>query len=336
MEYATHNIRLTAAEIGVLWTNYLANSMAHCVLLHFSNTTEDLQIKDVVDSALAMAARNCERVRNLFEKDSILAPTLFGGQDVNVEAPPLFADTFYLQYIKQMASAGISVYGVAQSVSAREDVHGMFAECVSESCALLRETTRALLEKGIYVRPPYIPVPHANELVHKQSFFNGLFGDQRPINAIEITHLYFNTLTNAIGHVLMMGFSQSAKNPNIVKFLVHGRDLAMKHRNTLNKTLEDDHLEAPMTWDHFVSASTVAPFSEKLMVFHTVSLIVEGIGNYGIAAANSQRRDLAGLYAGLVAEITPFAQEGAALMVENGWLEKPPSAVERDSLLHLQ
>jgi hypothetical protein len=335
MERMTQNIKLTASELGLLWSAYLGNSLSKCILTHFSRTCDDVEVKEVVDFALDIAIRMLDRIQKIYTKDEVPLPVGFGEEDVNLAAPPLFSNTFYLHYLKQTGGGGLAIYGISQAVSAREDVHELFSDAIAYSSNLLRKTTEVLLTKGIYIRPPFIPNPKKAEIVHKQSFFNGFFGDQRPINSIEITHLYLNILTNAAGHALMMGFSQAAKTPEIVRFFVKGRDISMNHRNELCRVLEDDHLEAPITWDHLVTDSTISPFSEKLMLFHTGGLIVEGLTNYGAGAANSQRRDLGALYLKLIAEIMPFSQEAGNLMVSNEWLEQPPGAVERDALLNI-
>lgn len=57
-----------------------------------------------------------------------------------------------------------------------------------------------------------------------------------------------------------------------------------------------------------------------------------GIGHYGRSMGQSPRYDLGLLYIRLTAEIAEFAEEGAKLMIENGWLEQPPQGVDRDQL----
>jgi len=80
--------------------------------------------------------------------------------------------------------------------------------------------------------------------------------------------------------------------------------------------------------------STIAPFSDKLMVFHTTAMIAVGIGNYGTAAGTCQRIDLSVLYTRLSAEIAKYAEDGANLMIKNGWLEEPPQADDRHALVN--
>ncbi|MEH7484306.1 DUF3231 family protein [Neobacillus drentensis] len=85
-------------------------------------------------------------------------------------------------------------------------------------------------------------------------------------------------------------------------------------------------------WDSEVSKSTIAPFSDKMMLFHIVTLVATASGYYGAAFALSQRRDLGLKYEMLIAEITKYAEDGANLLIKNGWMEQPPTFDDRDKL----
>jgi hypothetical protein len=78
--------------------------------------------------------------------------------------------------------------------------------------------------------------------------------------------------------------------------------------------------------------STEAPFSGKLMMFQIAALNSSGLGYYGASLGASPRRDIGAAYVRLMAEIVEFAEDGANLMIDNGWLEKPPSAPDRKAL----
>lgn len=89
-----------------------------------------------------------------------------------------------------------------------------------------------------------------------------------------------------------------------------------------------------MSWDAHILDSTVAPFSDKLMMFHTTTLIAAGIGNYGTAAGTCERMDLNALYTRLSAEIALYAEDGANLMIKYALLEEPPKAADHQALVN--
>lgn len=68
------------------------------------------------------------------------------------------------------------------------------------------------------------------------------------------------------------------------------------------------------------------------MTFHTTMLIDSGIGNYGLSTAASPRRDLGVDYARFIIEVAQVAEDGANLMIDNGWLEQPPPSPDREDL----
>ncbi|WNF35110.1 DUF3231 family protein [Bacillaceae bacterium IKA-2] len=87
-----------------------------------------------------------------------------------------------------------------------------------------------------------------------------------------------------------------------------------------------------MTNTTLPTASTITPYSEKLMMFHTATLNSVGIGHYGRSLGLSPRRDLGANYLRLSAEIALYAEDGTNIMIDNGWLEQPPQATDRDQL----
>ncbi len=96
--------------------------------------------------------------------------------------------------------------------------------------------------------------------------------------------------------------------------------------------MNEEHIPSPVTWDHTFMDSTISVFSDKLMMYHISSLNAPGAGNYGAALASSSRRDVSSHYTRLMTEILQYAEDGANIMINNGWMEQPPQADDRDEL----
>ncbi|MDY0395572.1 DUF3231 family protein [Virgibacillus halophilus] len=62
------------------------------------------------------------------------------------------------------------------------------------------------------------------------------------------------------------------------------------------------------------------------------TLIASGLGQYGAAMAASPRHDLGVHYTRLMAELANYSNDGAKIMIENGWMEQPPIAADRKKL----
>lgn len=191
-----------------------------------------------------------------------------------------------------------------------------------------------MLKQGTYVRPPYISTPDEVDFVEKQQFLAGFFGKKRSLTSVEVTHLFMNVQTNAIGKALITGFAQIAQHEEIKQFFLRGKQIAQKHMDIFSNILKKEDLPAPMSWDSGISDSTSTIFSDKLMMFHVSSMIAAGIGNYGMAIAASPRRDLGLRYASLVPEISLYAEDGANIMINHGWMEKPPQADDREHIIN--
>jgi len=327
------NIRLTAAEMSVLWTQFINDSASVCVVSHFINKAEDEEVRLILEFAINGSLKNLEFLRNLFQKEHFPIPVGFTKEDVDKDAPRLFSDTYSIIYLRHMSILGMAAASGAIGFSTRPDVVSFFKSVLNTAIELQDLTRVLMLKQGTYVRPPYISTPDKVDFVEKQRFLAGFIGDKRPLTAHEITMLFNNIQTNAIGKTLIIGFAQTAKNKEIKEYFLRGKQIAQKHIDLFSDKLKKEDLPAPMTWDTAVTDTTVPIFSEKLMMFHVSAMIGAGIGNYGASMSGSPRRDLALRYASLIPEITLYAEDGANIMINHKWLEEPPQTDDRNQII---
>ncbi|WP_201712836.1 DUF3231 family protein [Rossellomorea arthrocnemi] len=330
-----HKANLTASEIASLWTAYMNNSMSCCFLIHFLKTVEDQRIHAVVERAFSIADNDLSTLREIFEKEDLPAPTGFSEQDVNVSAPRLYSDSFILFYIHQMAKVGMLGYSGMISMSARKDIRTYFRNGLIAVSDLYDQSIELLLEMGLYTRSPYISYPQETDFVDSKKYLSGfnLFSKQRPVNAIEISHLHMNIQTNLIGLKLALSFAQISPRKEIQKYMLRGKEISEKHVKIFSSALSENNVQVPMSSDIALTDSTVSPFSDKLIMFHFTLLGTAGIGNYATAAAASQRSDLVINYERLSLEIAQYAKDGATIMIDNNWLEQPPGILDKETLV---
>lgn len=328
-----NNVMLNSAEIGNLWTFYMSDSMSICFLKDCLTHVEDNQIRAILEVGLELAQAHVQKVQTFFNQAQFPIPFGFSEtEDTMKPTPRLFTDDFYLFYIQNIGKVGLEGYTFALANAARLDICEYFTECLNESARLLNQATETMLNKGAFIRPPVIPAPVKPEYVRKQSYVKGWFSHHRPLNAVEISNIYLNLIQNQLGRALMTGFSQVAKSKQVRDYFVRGRNIADKHVEVFGSILGQDYLPSASSWSAEPTESTVAPFSDKLMMFHTTALTAAGIGHYGRSLGASPRHDLGVTYTRLTAEVAAFADDGAKLMIDNGWMEQPPQAADRDKL----
>jgi hypothetical protein len=332
MDSHHEHVKLTAAELSYLWTSYLSDSMSVCVLKYFLQHIDDPAIKTVIEHGLDLSYQHVAHIQGIFEKEGIKVPHGFTDEDVNLKAKRLFSDIFYLRYLRNMAKGGLITYGrVLQNVY-RPDIRSYYSKCMTATLELDNEAVRLLLAKGLASRPPSIPYPQKIEFVKKQSFMLEGLGRRESLTGSEITNLFANIETNRLGTSITTAFSQVAQNKKARNYFLRGKEISFKHIKVFSSYLEMDSLPIPMSFDMEVTDSTEPPFSDKLMMFHFSLMIYAGIGNYGVAISESQRSDLVIDYTRLNAEVLKISEDGANIMIANGWLEQPPLAVNRRDL----
>jgi hypothetical protein len=327
------NPRLTSAEIAAVWGCYINNTLSICVLKYFLAHVDDSDIESVLKFALKISEANLKWSTELLERDQHPKPIGFTDDDVNLTAPRLFSDAFYLYYLNNMAKVGLSVYGVALATSAKMEVRRFLSDALTTSTELYNKVAETLLTKGQYIRPPYVKTSDHIDFIDNKSYLGGILSfSKRPLNVVEITHIDANIKTNNVGKALLTALAQCAKSKKVREFCTTGKEIAKKHVDVFASFLKADDLQAPMSSDLEVTDSTIAPFSDKLIMFHTTLLIQSSLSNYATAAAASLREDISTAYVRLSAESVSFAKNGIDIMIKNQWLEQPPQIPDHRDL----
>jgi hypothetical protein len=322
----------TAVEMGKLWATYVGNSMSYQILKYFLKHVDDDDIKLLLENSLALTVDFMKKIEKFFSDKDFPIPVGFSEEDVNLGAPRLFEDQFYVHYLKYASKAGLSIYGIAVPLMMREDVREFFIYCNECTMILLGQINNILMEKGFIIKAPLIPVPKHVDFIKKENYLNGFFGEVRELHALEITHLYDNIENNITSKALLTAFRQVAKNEKIRSFFLRGKEITDREVQRFQDKLHKENLPFPSQIDHLVTDSTFSPFSDKIMLFHKVDMFSIKIRSFGNSMAVNGRRDLGLMYTKSLAEVSFFVDDGAKILIENGWMEQPPKAIDRTDL----
>lgn len=333
MQEEGKQVRLTSTEIAQLWTQYMNDSASVCMLTFFLEKAEDTEIKPIIAHSLELSQAHLRKITEILIEEKNKLPHGFKlEEDVDITAPRLYSDSYVLNFIHNMSKIGLTAYSASLSASIRSDITEYYMKCLSETMELYKISKDLLLSKGLYVRPPFFPNLEQIEFVEKQSFTLDLFGEKRPLLALEVSNLYSNFQRNILGAATVMGFSQVSKSKEVTQFLLKLIKVAKKHAKSFGGKLEESNLPSPLTWDADVTESTTYTFSDKLMMFYTSALTSLSIGFYGTAIGQSPRIDIGAMYNKLILEVQMLSENGAYIMIKNKWMEQPPMASDRKGL----
>lgn len=324
----------TSGELGNLWNIYMANSMAVCMFKHFLLNISDEEIKDCLTTADDLSKKILSDLNGFFKTEGVALPQGFSTyEDVHEDAPRLFSDSFYINYLDMMVKYGALYYSVALPSFSKMELRNYITDVNISTLQLSNKVTDVMLKKGLHLRAPFIPALKRVTFIKKQSYFNGFFGDKRPLTALEITHLFSNIQVNAIKTILIMGFGQVAKNKEVRNYFLRGKKINIKQHTILSQILNKEDLPVSVPSQFKITDSTYAPYSDKLMLFHISNLSSAKVRNFGDSMAVSPRHDLGSTYARFLMETANFAEDGGNLQIDNDWMERPPGNVDRDQLV---
>lgn len=131
----------------------------------------------------------------------------------------------------------------------------------------------------------------------------------------------------------MTGFAQCAKDPDVKKYFVKGKKLSKKIVSDYSKILLESDISVPSSISAKPTASTAAPFSDKLMMYCTSLFCSFGLGSNALGTAFSLRTDLPLSLISTAKDILTYGQEGGKIMAEKGWMEEPPQMEDRVNLI---
>ncbi len=330
----SHNIEFSCTEIGGLWGVFYQESLSFCFLTYFVKHLQDAEIVPLAAEALKITQGRLSRIRKFFEDEHFPVPIAFTEDDVNPEAPQLFHDSFTLSYLYMANRLKIINYAYVATNNVRLDVLDFFTECLHTSTESLGKAVKLLLSKGIYDRPPKMNYPDRIEFVQNGSMISGFLSKSRPLNAIELSEIYFNIERNYFSVLITLAFAQVMKDEKLKKFILKGKEISEKQIHFFNNLLMKSDLLGTVPTSMEVTASTVSPFSDKLIIAMLNALNSVDISLISHAMSVSMRVDLVAQYTKIVGEIMLYAKETFDIMVERNWLEQPPLVTDRDKLIH--
>lgn len=323
--------KLTAAEVGFLWSHYMGNSLNIGIMKVFLAKVEDKEIEMVLRYGYEAALRIDAEIAAILTKEGFPRPKAFTDEDVDTDAPRLFEDTGCLYYVKRMVKLALPAATEGLVNAQREDVRAFFSMSARLGEELDNRATHVLLAKGLFVRAPYLPVQSETKLAG-EDFAGSILGRNRPLLSIEVAHITTNMMNNLFGNHVVAAFSQVARAEELRRYFYQGMEIANKHIKVFSDTLGDSGMKSPATWDAMPTLSKTPPFSDRMMLALVTSVTAMGMGHYGLGMAASMRADLAVMYARLMTEVGMYLADGAALMIKNRWLEEPPGAPDRAAL----
>jgi len=325
-------VRLTSSELANLWASWMESSIKECIVKYFLTFTEDQEIRDILEYTLGIAQKHLQRLSQIYEEENHPIPRGFTDDDINLDAPRLFTDSFILAFLEDMAKVRLDGYSTAMQMSTRADVRKFFTECVADPAEIYNRVVSVMLSKGIYMRPPHIPVPEKVDFVKKQSFLTGYLGKRRPIVSVGISHVFSGLQTNSFRKGIFSGFAQVTDSKQVRQYMERGKEISSKHAEIFGSLLMKEDLPVTMPWDSGITESRISPFSDRLMmqkVWESNSVL---IGSYGKAFSVVLRNDLSIDFVRLMMETAKYAQDGLNILIDNGWLEEPPQSKGRNDL----
>jgi ferritin-like metal-binding protein YciE len=325
-----HLVNLTATEVSNLWSSYLMNSMHQRLFEYFFASTEDSDLKQVLEKTLNQSQKNLNELKVVFSKENLPVPLGFTDQDVRVGAPKVFSDSFILYFCFDLTNLAMSTYPIALSDSTRNDVRNHFQENIAFSVKIQNEIVDLMLLKGIYLRPPQVAIDGEVEFADSFMYLNGFLGGSRPLNTAEIANVARIIHRAQFSKMIFVTFSKLAQTKDLKQHFSKGRDGIEKVLDSLQEVFEKENIPFSASADYQITDVEMSPFSDKLMLFFVNTCL--GIFCFTMVSqgkTSSLRTDIISKFGKIADDMEKYYGLGLLLAIKEKWLEQPPQAVDR-------
>mgnify|MGYP001401415381 CR=1 FL=1 len=331
-----HENPLSSSELGTLWITYQEKTMILRILEYFIKRSDDQEAKNIMGMLWQEVDYYVALIRKVFESEGAAIPIGFTQEDVHLDAPNLYDNGFDIMFIRILKEISMGMYTINMNMAYRVDVMTIYEGLTTVTHKAYKLATLYLLKKGILTRPPNITMPKTTEIIKSKKYMSGYnpFSEKRALNAIEIGFLHHGIEANNIGIQLITGFAQSAKNKEVRQYFEKGKELAKKNIKTFQNLLLESDIQFSATSGSTVTDSTIAPFSDKLMMY-----CVDYLNGYSIVGNSfgtffTLRNDISLKVTLIAKDIFFYGQEGLEIMFKHGWYEEPPQSEDRNTLIN--
>ncbi len=330
---------ITSSELGTLWLTYQQKTMIMRMLEYFIEKADDEKAKKIMTDLYNEIDPYVKKMTEVFQVEGAVIPIGFTSEDVRKEVPSLYDNGFDMMFIRLMKEISMGMHTLNIAMSYREDIVMFYKELTAITQKYYHLCTKYLIEKGMIARSPYVSMPKAVEFVKDVNYLDGLvlhpFSEKRTLNTVEVAHIYHAIESNVTGIQLITGFAQCAEKPEVRKYFIKGAELAKSIVKELSELLLEKGINTPSPSGGNATRSTIAPFSDKMMMYCISLYCSFSIGGNSLGTAFSLRNDLPAKFTVFIKDIFEYAHEGAILMIKNGWMEEPPQMEERKELVKI-
>ncbi|SFC36044.1 Protein of unknown function [Bacillus sp. OV322] len=318
--------KMSSAEVGILWMTYHKKTMILRIVDYFIETSDDQKAKALMQGLVKKLNPMVDEISALLKKDGAAVPIGFTMEDVNLEAPNLYEQGFDITFCRILKEISMGMYALHTTLSYREDIIMFYKKLTDITQTYYNLFTQYLLDNRILPAPNFTEMPTSNEYITDTSYMKGtnLLGHKRPLNTIEFGLLFHSLETNITGMQLMKSFAQCTKDEEAKKYFIKGQNLTKEIIKGTENILLENNVQPAAASGGVVTTSTIAPFSDKMMVFCCYLLGGFSIGSQGFANAFVLRNDIiakSGIY---TKDVYGYVLEGAKLMMSKGWMAEPP------------
>lgn len=314
--------KMNVNELGFLWYLQSSSNMINIFLKYLIGTTEDVDVKEILKQINEISTHQEQTANLILSEKGFKSTSFFNIQD-DLYNPntKLFSDQLTTEILKHVMGNGLKELALQYSELTDLKIKKFFKELLDTFTEIDYSLLGLLGDKGMLQNSSF---SYKNAEERKGKLFKVKSTQQRPLNAVELSHMFSALECNNVGVALCAGFSEVVKDDDIKNFLLEGEKLAFNQASTLSNIFRENGVPTSTGLEAHVNKIETSPFSDKLIANLIMFLNPIGITNLQSAIVVSYKRDHINLLKELIKQVEDFSEKGFKLLVRKNWFHEPP------------
>ncbi|WP_026575673.1 DUF3231 family protein [Bacillus sp. UNC438CL73TsuS30] len=308
-------------EFGFLWYLQSSSNMVNIFLKNLIDTAEDKDLRGVLDEINSLSTFQEKEATKLLNDSGYNETPFFSEVDLYNSSVKLFTDQLIIEILKHITGNGMRILASQYAELGDMNVKKFFSELLTKMIQIDESLLGLLKEKNLLQNSPFL-YTKAHE--RESKLFKVISTQLRPLNAVELGHMYSALQCNNVGVALCAAFADLVKDEESKQLINDGKKLAFHQAAALSDILRENGVSTTTGLESFVHSVDESPFSDKLMTNLLMFLNPIGIITLQNAAVSSYKKNHVKILHELIEQVQSFSEKGFKLLVNKGWFIEPP------------
>jgi spore coat protein CotF len=310
-------------EQGFLWYLQSSSNMVNVLLKYFQSTVEDEDLKNIIKEIYSLSTYQEKEAERFLSEIKYHCKNFFSEEDILNINTRVFSDQLIIEILKHITGNGMRELAIQYSELTDYKVKVFYKDILNKLSEIDLLLFELLQNNGLLQDKSFA---FTETEVREDSFLKVASTQKRPLNTVELSHMFSSLQCNNVGLALCTGFSEIVSDTNTKQIIINGKKLAFNQVSVLSDLFKENGVSISTGLESLVYQSNESPLSDRLVTNLIMFLNPIGINNLQSAVTSSYKKEHVKILKELIEDVEDFSKDVFKLLVKKDWLNEPPVA----------